>query len=121
MAPMPPNGTGNAAGPADPDTDTDMDAGGGTADTDDAGKTSLCIDVDSATGAITFEVEQGGQPGTPQPCADIGQALKMALQAYQQLNTGGGGDQASAQSAFDAGFQGGRGATSAPSRGQGGY
>ena len=119
MATMPPQAQPMAG---DPDAMDEGAEAGATADTDDAGKTSLCIDVDDASGAITFEIEKGGQPGKPQPCADIGQALKMALQAYQQLNSGGQGDQAAAQSQFDVGFRGGRGGQAPqPAKPTGGY
>jgi hypothetical protein len=64
----------------------------------DAGATELCIKV-APDGSLSFYVERDGQPAEEQQAPDIGQALKMALDAYKQLQSGGDNQQA-----FDAGF-----------------
>jgi hypothetical protein len=78
----------NGAMPAAPAADAAAGAG-----------TKLCINV-AQDGSLTFYVEQDGQPAAQeQPASDIGQALKMALDAYKQLGQRGDVDQQ-----FDQGF-----------------
>lgn len=92
MATTPPMGAGGMSAPAQMQPE---------AETEDAGKTEICLVV-GQDGALSVYTEQGGQAGPEQPAPDIGQALKMVLDAYKKIGQGGQDQQAS----FDAGFGG---------------
>lgn len=63
---------------------------------DDAGEAEICIKV-APDGTLSVYMEPGGPE---QPAADIGQALKLALEMYRGLDKA----DASAQEQFSAGF-----------------
>lgn len=90
----------------DPGTDPSADGAGGD------GSTEICIKV-AADGSLSVYMEQGENEAgedQSQPAADIGDALKQALDLYRQVAAKQGGDP---QAQFDHGYKSGTsGATS---------
>ncbi len=68
--------------------------------TEVAGSIEFCIRM-SPDGALTYYTERDGQSAEEQSVSDIGQALKMALDAYKTAEAQAGGGQ---NQSFDAGF-----------------
>lgn len=63
------------------------------------GGAEICIKV-AADGSLSVYMEGGEGESQPQPVADIGQALKAALELYRSMPQPGGGE----QEQFAAGF-----------------
>jgi hypothetical protein len=66
----------------------------------EAGYVEFCIRMNIQDGSLTYSTERNGEPAPEQPASDIGQALKMALDAYKHEEANGEGSNAQ----FDIGF-----------------
>jgi hypothetical protein len=53
-------------------------------ETDAAGETAICIKI-AGDGSLSVYTEGGQGESQPQPAADIGQALKVALELYRSV------------------------------------
>lgn len=65
------------------------------------GEAEICIKV-APDGSLSVYMEGGPAESQPQPVADIGQALKAALELYRGLDLPNGGD---AQEQFRGGYK----------------
>jgi hypothetical protein len=66
----------------------------------EVGYVEFCIRMNMQDGSLTYTTEKNGEPAPEQPVSDIGQALKMALDAYKNEEANGEGSNAQ----FDIGF-----------------